>query len=393
MFTLRRRCALLVVVLIGSLSAISAPAMQNQATKIPEARIDELRQQFNLAYNAGDAAGLARLFAEDAVLMPPGTAAIVGRSAIQARYAAQFANVQSIFTLNPGKISVSGDLAWLRGEYQRIDTTNTRGPFTTTTGKYLMTFIRERGDWKITTDAWNTNEPQVDAQVTLHGLRGLAEWRLRDVGGTLKLLANTNQVKSGDWNTMKPLLASLGNTGVLANAIWFVRPDGYYYTVELDYTNLNLSGRSYFPGLMAGQSVLGTLVISLSTGKRSVIIAEPVFNQVHQVIGGIGISFSVDQLSLEIDSQMQLPAQTVFYALDLNGQTALHRNPTLMFEYPSDMGSPSLNSAVVEMLAKESGMITYVFREMRKTVFFERSSILGWVFALGFSEPATGNMP
>jgi hypothetical protein len=39
---------------------------------------------------------------------------------------------------------------------------------------------------------------------------------------------------------------------------------------------LNLFDRPYFPSLMAGQSVLGTLVISRSTGKRSVIIAEPV---------------------------------------------------------------------------------------------------------------------
>jgi hypothetical protein len=63
-----------------------------------------------------------------------------------------------------------------------------------------------------------------------------------------------------------------------------------------------------------------------------------------------------------------------------------------MFEYPSDMGSPSLRSAVQEMLTKQSGIVTYVFRDMRKAVVFERSPVLGWVFALGFSEPATGNM-
>jgi len=53
--TLRRSCGLLVVVLICSLSTISAPAMQNLAANTPEARIDELRRQFNLAYNAGNA--------------------------------------------------------------------------------------------------------------------------------------------------------------------------------------------------------------------------------------------------------------------------------------------------------------------------------------------------
>jgi uncharacterized protein (TIGR02246 family) len=392
MLTLKRFCELLFVVLICSLPAFS---MQNRAANAPEVRIDGLRQQFNLAYNAGDAAVLAGLFTEDAVLMPPGAPAVVGRYAIQARYAAQFANIQSSFTLYPGEIRVSGDLAWLRGQYERVDTAVPGGAPTAIVGKYLMTFGRDRGDWKITTDAWSTNETplQVDARIALHSLRGLVESRLHDVAGTLKLLASTSQVRSGDWKTMKPLLASFSNTGLPANAIWFVPRDGYYYTVEKDYTGLSLSGRSYFPALMTGQSVLGTLVISLSTGQRSVIIAEPVFNENQRVIGGIGVSYSVDELSREIDSQMQLPAQLVFYALDLKGQTALHRDPALMFQYPSDMSSESLRSAVEEMLAKQSGTVTYVFREMRKTVFFERSPLLGWVFALAFSEPAAGNMP
>jgi uncharacterized protein (TIGR02246 family) len=388
MLTVKHFCGLLLVVLIGS------PTTANPAANTPEARIDGLRQQFNFAYNAGDAAALARLFADDAVLMPPGAPPVVGRYAIQARYAAQFGNIQSSFTLNPGRIVVSGDLAWLRGDYQRIDFAIPGGAPTTINGKYLMTFSRDRGDWKITTDSWNTNDTplQVDAQIALHSLRGLVELRLHGVSGAMKLLASTNHVKTGDWNTMKPLLATFASTGVLANAIWFVRPDGYYYTVENDYTGLNLSGRSYFPALMAGQNVVGSLVISLSTGKRSVIIGEPVFNQFQQVIGAIGVSYSVDQLSQEIDNQMQLSAQMVFYALDMSGETALHRDPGLMFEYPSDMGSPSLRSAVQEMLTKQSGIVTYVFRDMRKAVVFERSPVLGWVFALGFSEPATGNM-
>jgi hypothetical protein len=137
--------------------------------------------------------------------------------------------------------------------------------------------------------------------------------------------------------------------------------------------------------------VLGTLVISRSTGKRSVIVAEPV-RITDQVIGAVGVSYSVDQLSLEIDQTMQLPGGTAFYALDMNGQTALHRDPALMFEYPSDMGSDTLRSAVARMLSETSGTVEYVFRDTHKTVLFERSSILGWVFAVGFSEPVTADL-
>ena len=104
----------------------------------------------------------------------------------------------------------------------------------------------------------------------------------------------------------------------------------------------------------------------------------------------MGLSYSVGQLSLEIDQQMQLPTSVVFYALDSNGQTALHRDPAWMVECPSNMGDASLNVAVAEVLSKDSATGTYTFRNMRKTI---KSSALDSVFALGFSEPVTTPMP
>lgn len=139
--------------------------------------------------------------------------------------------------------------------------------------------------------------------------------------------------------------------------------------------------RSYFPGLRARQTVLGTLLI----------IAEPV-HVADQVIGGVRVSYSVDRRSLEIGEAMQLPPAVIFYAPDMNGQGYLYRGPALMFDYPSDMGSETLNTAVAKMLSQPSGTIECIFRDMYKTVFFEKSSVPGWVFALGFSEPAIANI-
>ncbi len=371
-----------------------APAWAAQSTENFSAlRIDQVRREFNLAYSSGDAARLAALIAPDALWMPPGEPAVSGREAIRKRYEAQFAGTRSLFLLHPGEISVILNMAWLRGDYHREDRTAGGDTSTTITGKYLMTFRWSRGDWLITGDMWNASETPltVDAGVALASLRSLTEWRLADVSRSLALLAGTGEVRTGDWNAMSGLLKKLAGTGILANAIWFVRPDGYYYTVDLGFTGLNLSDRSYFPGLMAGQSVHGTLVLSRSTGKRSVILAEPVVSG-GKVIGGLGVSYSVDQLSAEIDQRLQLPSRMVFYALDMNGQTALHRDPTLMFEYPSDLGDESLRSAVAEMLSKDKGTVHYVFRNMRKTVFFEKSALLRWVFALGFSEPVAGDL-
>jgi ketosteroid isomerase-like protein len=217
---------------------------------------------------------IASLLAEDAVWMLPGEPAVVGQSAIQARYAAQFSTTHSAFTLNRGEIRVLANLARLRGSYQRVDTPVIGGPSTMMTGKYLMTFGRERGDWKIINDCWNSDETplQVAARVALHAIRSIAEWRLGDIAATLNVIAETEELRSSVWENMLGVLGKFNATEAEANAIWFVRPDGFYYSVEKGFTGLSLSERSYFPGLMAGQSVLGTLVISLSTGKRSVIM-------------------------------------------------------------------------------------------------------------------------
>ncbi len=387
----RRLLRLTTATLLCSFCTAFLPSVRGAVADSAPALIDRLRQEFNHAYTLGDAADLAGLVAEDAVWMPPGEPAVLGRDAIQARYEAQFTNVHSVLALDQDQIRVSTNMAWLRGNYERIDTLVTGGPVMTITGKYLMTFSRESGGWRITSLTWNANESpvRVEGHVALHAVRALAEWRLGDVAGSLKMLVGTDEVKTGVWKKMLGLLTSLEDTGILANAIWFVRPDGSYFTVARGFiTDANLADRSYFPHLMNGESVLGALVISRSTGRRSVIIAEPVFDRT-QVIGAVGVSYSVDQLSLEIDEQLGLPYAATFYALDLNGQTALHRNPALMFEYPSDMGSSTLRDAAGEMLSNASGAVTYVFPAgIRKTVLFEKSGVIEWVFAFGFSEPA-----
>jgi uncharacterized protein (TIGR02246 family) len=157
---------LTVIGLVSSLSVIPALAAQRPFANTPTARIDELRQAFNSAYNAGNATAIADLLAEDAVWMPPGEPAVVGRSAVESRYAAQFSTTHSSFALNPGEIRVLANLAWLRGSYLRVDTPIAGNPSTMITGKYLMTFSRERGDWKIINDCWNSDATplQVDAR-------------------------------------------------------------------------------------------------------------------------------------------------------------------------------------------------------------------------------------
>ena len=203
------------------------------------------------------------------------------------------------------------------------------------------------------------DSPQVDARVALHGVRAIAEWRLGDVSRALSVIVDTEEVKSSIWQNMLEPLGRLSAADPQANVIRFVRPDGYYYSVERGFTGLNLSVRSYFPGLMAGQRILGALAVSLSTGKRSVIIAELV-RFADRVI--VGVSYSVDKLSVEIDAAMQLPPAAVFYALDMNGQAGLHRDPALTTYSNFACG-------------RESYHLSSVTGYFRETISFDRGSV------------------
>jgi len=222
----------------------------------------------------------------------------------------------------------------------------------------------------------------LDARVVLNAYQALVEQELAGEILGLKALAATEEARSGRWARIKGPLAAFAEGEPDAAAVVFSRPDGSYFSVEKGLTGETLKDRGYFPGLMAGHDVEGVLVISKSTGKKAVIVATPIWAQ-GKVIGAFGVSTSVEKLAAQVDRQLGLPKGVVFYALDAQGRTALHRDSALMFEFPSELGSETLSEAVQEMLSKPNGSVTYQFRGARKAVVFQRSEATDWVFALG----------
>lgn len=215
----------------------------------------------------------------------------------------------------------------------------------------------------------------------LNAYLGLTREYFQGVARGLTVISLTNEAKSGDWAAIKPLLSALDKSGVNAAAAWFARPDGSYSTVEEGLIRHNLKDRVYFPRLMAGEDVRGELVISKSTGKRSAVFAVPV-KRAGKVIGALGVSLDMEEVSRKLAEVLGLPDNMVFYALDTKGQVSLHRKQDLLFVFPSDLGSPTLEKAVKEMFSKPEGTVSYNFQG-RKTVLFKKSDFTGWVYVLG----------
>lgn len=244
--------------------------------------------------------------------------------------------------------------------------------------------------------AWVSNLPGVaaaepeftlDARITLEAFRATIDARLQGVLTATRLLAATEEARSGDWARIRGPLGALATNLPEAAAVWYAKPDGSLFTVEKDATGETLRDRAYFPSLRAGQDVVGSLVISKSTGRRSVIVASPVITD-GEMAGAVGVSLDAILLAASIDRAIRFPPDVVFYTLDDRGQTALHRAGELIFVFPSDVGSATLGDAVETMLSNPDGAVHYHYAGSDRTAVFARSPLTGWTCVLGKSHPA-----
>jgi hypothetical protein len=203
----------------------------------------------------------------------------------------------------------------------------------------------------------NKHADKIDTNIGVSALVALADNHISSYANGLDTLAMTQEVQSGDWGMMFGLLKNVEEAQV-TGTMWFVAPDGSYSTVALGKTDTNLSDRAYFPGLMAGNKVLGDVVFSKSTGNKSLIAASPVLRD-GKVIGGLGASIFLDDLSKTLARELALPDDMVFYATTEAGDVVLHSDTQLILE-------TGLN--------------------LEKDVEFETSLLTGWRFALGFKD-------
>ena len=209
-----------------------------------------------------------------------------------------------------------------------------------------------------------------------------SELRIQGVQQNLEILASISELKSGKWENMKDILAEYQKNDS-SLIIWFVLPDGSYYTVSKGLMDVKLNDRAYFPRLFAGEKVIGDLVVSKSTGKRSAVFAVPVVSD-GKIIGGIGASLFLDVLSQQVGSVFELPKDMGFFALSPEGLTVLHSHTERTFLDPRELGSETLKKAIDEMLSQSSGQVAYYYDNMNKQAVFSTSQLTHWRFAITF---------
>jgi uncharacterized protein (TIGR02246 family) len=148
-----------VVALAGCIGGVARAASPGSAD---EAAIRAQSRDWEKAYNAGDPKAVAALYAEDALLLPPGSPGARGRAAILEYFTKDIAGSRAageVFVVNPRTdVGVSGDQGWESGTYQ----VTVKGAVAET-GKFLSVSRKKDGKWLYIRDTWNADAPPAPA--------------------------------------------------------------------------------------------------------------------------------------------------------------------------------------------------------------------------------------
>jgi len=140
----------------GADTAMADSASQAQAHAAYKAQlVDGWSQKFN----AGDAAGLAALYAPDAVRYPSDAAPVRGRAAIQASFEQEFGSYGSYKeTAQTDELHGSGDGLVEIGSWSLEGTAAEGGQAIGQSGEYMIFARRDAdGNWKIHREMWTTH--------------------------------------------------------------------------------------------------------------------------------------------------------------------------------------------------------------------------------------------
>jgi uncharacterized protein (TIGR02246 family) len=122
---------------------------------VVEPEIQAVSDKFMAAFNKGDAQGITDLFAKDAVLLPNRAPRLEGQQAIAAHWKAGLERLSTIKFTTTDVIPLGSDTFARIGTWEV--TTKDEQPMTFS-GKDLVLYRKEDGDWKIVADIWNTDK-------------------------------------------------------------------------------------------------------------------------------------------------------------------------------------------------------------------------------------------
>lgn len=110
-------------------------------------------QQWEAARANSDAEAIAKLYTEDAQVMPPNAPLVEGRSAIRAYYRNAFESATAPAKYDEREVIVFGDMTYRQGIYE-LAMPDGRTEY----GKFMQLWKNVDGDWKLHRQMWSSSE-------------------------------------------------------------------------------------------------------------------------------------------------------------------------------------------------------------------------------------------
>ncbi len=152
--------AVLVALLAGGVAAAVARPNQRAGNHTSdEAMIRRIDALWSQAADDKDLDGAVHPYAEDASMLPFGAPIATGTDAIRKTWAALMAKPGFSLTFVPTKVVIAsaGDMAWEIGTFD-LKLNDAQGNLMDIPGKYVVTWRKDDGTWKVAADIFNTDK-------------------------------------------------------------------------------------------------------------------------------------------------------------------------------------------------------------------------------------------
>jgi uncharacterized protein (TIGR02246 family) len=130
-----------------------ASASAQDKTKTVRTALDSVNRQFSDAVKKGDAASIAKLYAKDAQLYPPGEPIVSGHDNIQKYWSGFIEKGMKGLALNATEVYTMGNHA---AELGTFTVTGADGK-KLDEGKYVVIWKKSGNQWQLYRDSWSSN--------------------------------------------------------------------------------------------------------------------------------------------------------------------------------------------------------------------------------------------
>lgn len=243
----------------------------------------------------------------------------------------------------------------------------------------LLGFLIMAGGMYLKSYSTIENEIRTLSETQAQKLAGMVDGFLEQWKSQIELIAAADTLKQMDFSSFKAYVQQRQETLSGYEMFYLADRNGNFKaTIGSDG---NISDREYFQRAIQGEVVVSDPVVSKATGKLVVVIVAPVKDQGGKILGLVGATMELTEISKQINTESFL--NTGYgYMIDSKGIVVAHPNEEMLGTKVLERPEKSLVEITETMLEGNSGTGEYIYAGEKKLVGYAPVKSAGWSIAL-----------